>query len=411
MQQQQQQQQIQQQQHMQQQQQIQQQQQMQQQQLQLQQQQQLQHSNTEVARNQLPQQQSNIEPPRNQIQLPNNQMVNQHMQTHHPHMQMQTHHQPMQMQTTNQMQQPHQMQPQHQMQNQLQQNQPPPQIPQQHVQMQASLPQHQLALPQQMPPQQHQQLMHPAMLQANAQLPASQHQPLPQHQQQSISFQQSFCSNIQPPNQQTVQQSIPMIPTSQPPPVKFQPVDPNTYQYQLQQQIANKTFINQKQVADNKETAASSAVPTTTANAVEIPKDDIPKYIEGMLALCKHCGYMSQDFNKCERCKRKLDNPKAILKDGYEKKSDVSENSNNGESTTLSLKTSLLSVDAKKILQKLDLASKSGAITLTPTKKVAVRRSKARLPEPEPEILTLSSDDEDHEHAHNVNNIYNFDNF
>lgn len=30
------------------------------------------------------------------------------------------------------------------------------------------------------------------------------------------------------------------------------------------------------------------------------------KFIPGKLAVCMHCGYLSEDFNKCLRCKRKL---------------------------------------------------------------------------------------------------------
>lgn len=37
----------------------------------------------------------------------------------------------------------------------------------------------------------------------------------------------------------------------------------------------------------------------------EPPKEQ-PKYIQGMLAVCSNCGYLSEDFNKCLRCKRKL---------------------------------------------------------------------------------------------------------
>lgn len=45
---------------------------------------------------------------------------------------------------------------------------------------------------------------------------------------------------------------------------------------------------------------------------VELLKDQ-PKYVPGMLALCGACGYLSEDFNKCMRCQRKLpENVKAI---------------------------------------------------------------------------------------------------
>lgn len=31
-----------------------------------------------------------------------------------------------------------------------------------------------------------------------------------------------------------------------------------------------------------------------------------PKFVPGKLAVCMHCGYLSEDFNKCLRCKTKL---------------------------------------------------------------------------------------------------------
>lgn len=31
-----------------------------------------------------------------------------------------------------------------------------------------------------------------------------------------------------------------------------------------------------------------------------------PKFVPGKLAVCMHCGYLSEDFNKCLRCRRKL---------------------------------------------------------------------------------------------------------
>ncbi|XP_056631057.1 uncharacterized protein LOC130441410 isoform X1 [Diorhabda sublineata] len=43
------------------------------------------------------------------------------------------------------------------------------------------------------------------------------------------------------------------------------------------------------------------------------PVKEIPKFLAGMLALCGACGYLSEDFNRCIRCSRKLpDNVKAI---------------------------------------------------------------------------------------------------
>lgn len=43
------------------------------------------------------------------------------------------------------------------------------------------------------------------------------------------------------------------------------------------------------------------------------PVKDEPKFVPGMLALCGACGYLSEDFNKCMRCQRKLpENVKSI---------------------------------------------------------------------------------------------------
>ncbi|XP_044266946.1 uncharacterized protein LOC123012840 isoform X2 [Tribolium madens] len=45
----------------------------------------------------------------------------------------------------------------------------------------------------------------------------------------------------------------------------------------------------------------------------EPPKELPPKIIEGLLAVCQICGYLSEDFNKCMRCKRKLpENVKSV---------------------------------------------------------------------------------------------------
>lgn len=43
------------------------------------------------------------------------------------------------------------------------------------------------------------------------------------------------------------------------------------------------------------------------------PIKEQPKFVPGMLALCGACGYLSEDFNKCMRCQRKLpENVKSI---------------------------------------------------------------------------------------------------
>ncbi|EFA03603.1 hypothetical protein TcasGA2_TC013691 [Tribolium castaneum] len=52
---------------------------------------------------------------------------------------------------------------------------------------------------------------------------------------------------------------------------------------------------------------------STKPPSPEPPKELPPKIIEGLLAVCQNCGYLSEDFNKCMRCKRKLpENVKSV---------------------------------------------------------------------------------------------------
>lgn len=41
---------------------------------------------------------------------------------------------------------------------------------------------------------------------------------------------------------------------------------------------------------------------------------EVPKFVEGKLAVCRRCGFLSSTFHRCQRCKRKLpDNVKAVI--------------------------------------------------------------------------------------------------
>lgn len=43
------------------------------------------------------------------------------------------------------------------------------------------------------------------------------------------------------------------------------------------------------------------------------PFKEVPRLQPGYLALCNHCGYLSEDFNRCQRCRTKMpDDPKAV---------------------------------------------------------------------------------------------------
>lgn len=38
----------------------------------------------------------------------------------------------------------------------------------------------------------------------------------------------------------------------------------------------------------------------------QVDAKENPRYVPGKLAVCTNCGYLSEDFNKCLRCRRKL---------------------------------------------------------------------------------------------------------
>ncbi|KAK9879547.1 hypothetical protein WA026_006617 [Henosepilachna vigintioctopunctata] len=99
-----------------------------------------------------------------------------------------------------------------------------------------------------------------------------------------------------------------------------------------------------------------------------------PKYIEGKMAVCGYCGILSDDFNKCMRCKTKLpENVKAILAISSSKK---------GEDKGSSQKKPEL----------INMMNTNGTKDLNVPKKKVTRSKNS---ENEPVILTLSSDEED----------------
>lgn len=52
--------------------------------------------------------------------------------------------------------------------------------------------------------------------------------------------------------------------------------------------------------------------PPKSPDTPEPPKEII-RLVPGYLALCPHCGYLSEDFNRCQRCRTKMpDEPKAV---------------------------------------------------------------------------------------------------
>ncbi|XP_063820895.1 uncharacterized protein LOC135071072 isoform X2 [Ostrinia nubilalis] len=116
-----------------------------------------------------------------------------------------------------------------------------------------------------------------------------------------------------------------------------------------------------------------------------------PRYVDGMLALCKCCGYTGFDFNRCQRCKRVFtEEPKSVPIASKK----VEQKKKEPEKTILEkqnpcgegIKLNLLKTTVKTVNNKTPVQEK---------KTTRVRKPRGKQPEPEPVILTLSSDEED----------------
>ncbi|XP_018399292.1 PREDICTED: uncharacterized protein LOC108777009 isoform X1 [Cyphomyrmex costatus] len=131
-------------------------------------------------------------------------------------------------------------------------------------------------------------------------------------------------------------------------------------------------------------TNASDENSNTSSQTIEEPI-----LVEGMLALCPHCGYSSLYFNRCERCNTKLDGVKSIPIP--EKKEagmsvDVFYKKNNERNTTKSEKT-----DGPK--------RSKGKAKGTPSKSKPIHK--------EPECLTISSDEEEEGRPKKIGSVNN----
>ncbi|KAF2897296.1 hypothetical protein ILUMI_08881 [Ignelater luminosus] len=109
---------------------------------------------------------------------------------------------------------------------------------------------------------------------------------------------------------------------------------------------------------------------------------ETPRYVPGLLAVCNHCGYSSENFNRCLRCRFKL--PEDV-------KTRPVLNNNNANNKKSDLIKTLPTVQDKKPSPKNNITNKLGA----------QKRKKPKLVEPEPVVLTLSSDDEQEESESN----------
>ncbi|KAG7299477.1 hypothetical protein JYU34_016438 [Plutella xylostella] len=126
------------------------------------------------------------------------------------------------------------------------------------------------------------------------------------------------------------------------------------------------------------------------------PRTPPPRYVDGMLALCKTCGYTGFDFSRCQRCKRIFtEEPKSVpvmTSKKVEKKKEPERAHSSLE------KTSLLGIEGGiklNLLKGTVKATNSKTPNAQEKKPARVRKPRGKQPEPEPVILTLSSDEED----------------
>ncbi|KAF5296827.1 hypothetical protein FQA39_LY12345 [Lamprigera yunnana] len=103
------------------------------------------------------------------------------------------------------------------------------------------------------------------------------------------------------------------------------------------------------------------------------PEIEAPQYIPGYLAVCNHCGYTSENFRRCLRCRFKL--PEDVKSRPLS-----SSHGTNGKKDLLVGQSS----PEKKLMAKNCIIGSA-----------ANKKKKSKLVEPEPVVLTLSSDDED----------------
>lgn len=113
------------------------------------------------------------------------------------------------------------------------------------------------------------------------------------------------------------------------------------------------------------------------------PPKEVPRFVPGRLAVCMHCGYLSEDFNKCLRCKRKLpEDVKSMI-------------APNAVGKTAKLQRNVSPKAANSKLASSSVSAGGAALQANSPKK---KTAKSKLVESEPIILTLSSDDEDDGH-------------
>lgn len=86
--------------------------------------------------------------------------------------------------------------------------------------------------------------------------------------------------------------------------------DVNYFNSTLSSDASQKSSSSEESQKDVSSTSKSS---TPNREPSPEPIKEQPKFIPGMLAVCINCGYISEDFNRCLRCRRKLpDNVKSV---------------------------------------------------------------------------------------------------
>ncbi|RVE49476.1 hypothetical protein evm_005907 [Chilo suppressalis] len=162
-----------------------------------------------------------------------------------------------------------------------------------------------------------------------------------------------------------------------------------------------------QQQSSEMSTPEKSSCPDNVSNSPESPgqRSPPPRYVDGMLALCKSCGYTGFDFSRCQRCKRVFtEEPKSVpiaSKKAEQKKKEP-------EKTTVE-KPNICGEGIKLNLLKTTMKTVNNKTPVQEKKQPRVRKPRGKQPDPEPVILTLSSDEEDsnssmlsNQHEHSI---------
>ncbi|XP_012346759.1 uncharacterized protein LOC100866704 isoform X3 [Apis florea] len=153
---------------------------------------------------------------------------------------------------------------------------------------------------------------------------------------------------------------------------------------------------------DNTNSSLDNSHSSPDENSNPVQQNEEPIYIEGMLAVCSHCGISSIDFNRCLRCKRKL--PKDV------KSIPMTMGMQEKKETMISVDTFYKKNNERNSSAKLEKLERDGSVY----KRGRGRGrgvSRSRPIHKEPECLTISSDEEEEgkKRSDSSNNIFSND--